>query len=287
MVAGSGAGSYEARCEVGGFAGELERLRAQFLLSWRQEARLLQWLGLQDGQDVLELGSGPGYITLELLTLLPRSRIVAADVDREMLQYARSQILEPSREALIGSRRERAHLVQTTIATPGLAKGSFDFAVARLIFQHLHDPIACARETLQLLRPGGKLAIIDIDAALWGIVQPVEQRLSPFYAKAARQQAVAGGDRFIGRRLWRILQRAGFVDLHLEAFVYHSDELGLAPFEPQMDPARLRRAVEEGYLTPDEFGMIEAGYQRFLASPDAYILMVGLMACGSKPASPE
>lgn len=38
---------------------------------WRhRKARLLSWFGLEDGMDVLEAGSGPGFITAQLQTLV-------------------------------------------------------------------------------------------------------------------------------------------------------------------------------------------------------------------------
>ncbi len=51
-------GSYRVEEQLHGLSSELERLRAQALLSWREESRLLGFLGLSDGMDVPdELGS--------------------------------------------------------------------------------------------------------------------------------------------------------------------------------------------------------------------------------------
>lgn len=276
----SAAGSYDPRRGPGGFEAEMARLRAQALLSWPQEARLLQWLGLRDGMDVLELGSGPGYVTEQLLHLLRTASITAVEIDPEMIARATNTL---------GDAAERVRFVQASAFDTGLPSGSFDFAIARFLFQHLKVPATGAREALRLLRPGGKLAVIDIDAALWGISQPTDPRLAPIHARAAQLQQAGGGDRAIGRRLWRILKAAGFTDLRLEAFVYHSDELGLDAFHPQLEPGRLVGAVEQGYITAQEYALVQEGYRRFRASPDAFILMVGLLACGTRPedASPS
>jgi hypothetical protein len=60
-------GSYQANTYNLEFEGEIQRLKAQVLLSWEKEARTLKWFGLADGMNVLEAGSGPGFFTEKLL----------------------------------------------------------------------------------------------------------------------------------------------------------------------------------------------------------------------------
>src|SRR5258708_994628 len=63
---------------------EMQRLRTQALRTWPQEARLLQWYGLRDGMSVLKLGSGPGFITEQLLALLPGGHVTTVENSPEM-----------------------------------------------------------------------------------------------------------------------------------------------------------------------------------------------------------
>jgi hypothetical protein len=63
----------------------------------------------------------------------------------------------------------------------------------------------------------------------------------------------------VGRRLPRILRDAGFADVSLDAFVYHSDDLGLAAFEPLMTPHK---------------------YQAIAAAPDPFVMMIGFIGSG-------
>ena len=42
---------------------EIERLRGQALWGWDKESRNLNWFGLIDGMSILEVGSGPGFVT--------------------------------------------------------------------------------------------------------------------------------------------------------------------------------------------------------------------------------
>lgn len=264
--------SYKFDSEHRDPAQELERLRAQTLLSWEREARLLTWLGLRDGMHILELGSGPGFVTEKLLKLLPNSQITCLDSDAEMVQRATVYLKDKS--------DGRVTFHHASVLEMGLLTNTYDFAIARYLFQHLNQPVQAAKETWHVLKTGGKLAIIDIDASLWGIVEPSFPQLQGIYAKSG--QANRGGNRRIGRQLWRILQEAGYHQPELEAFVYHSDAQGLEPFLPQMAPDRLLRAVTLQQITPQEFALAHTLYRQFCESPSAYVLMIGLIACGEK-----
>jgi SAM-dependent methyltransferase len=267
--------SYNPHNEGRGLESELHRLRTQTLLSWSRELRILRMLGLQDGHALLELGSGPGFVTEQILTSLPRSRITAVDHDPDLIERAR---------AYLGAYSEdRLQFVQAPAIDTGLPDAHVDFVIARYLFQHLEHPIETAVEMRRVLKPGGKLAIIDIDAALWGIVEPIFPEVAAIYAKTGRFQSERGGNRLIGRRLWRILTAAGYQNVELEAFVYHSDALGLAPFAAQIAPDRLLPLLESGAISLREYQQVHRAYTQFLAAPDAYVLMTGLIACGEAP----
>ena len=64
-------GSYNASSTHRSLHAEVERLRDQALMCWEKDARTLEWFGLHNGMSVLELGSGPGFITEQLLAVLP------------------------------------------------------------------------------------------------------------------------------------------------------------------------------------------------------------------------
>lgn len=117
----------------------------------------------------------------------------------------------------------------------GLPDHSYDFAIARLLFLHLHNPVEAAREIYRVLRPGGKLVIIDIDDGIFGAVSPNMELLPSVIKKLAEHQAAKGGNRYIGRRLPRLLAQAGYVDLDMDTVIQHSDLHGMEGFKRQFD----------------------------------------------------
>ena len=64
---------------------EIERLRGQALWGWDKESRNLSWFGLVDGMSILELGSGPGFVTEQLIALCPNSHITCVEIDRDLI----------------------------------------------------------------------------------------------------------------------------------------------------------------------------------------------------------
>ena len=267
-------GSYDVSESHRDANAEIQRLAAQARLGWEKEARTLLWFGLKDRMSLIELGSGPGFITESLLTLIPNSSITCLEIDRTLLMQAEQYLQSKA--------KPRVHFIEGSVGDIKLADNSFDFAYARLLFQHLPDPIGAAKEIWRVLKPGGKLVIYDIDDEIFGLIQPPFPEISVVLEKFGQAQSSQGGNRWVGRNLWRILKAADFFDLDLEVVASHSDEIGLEPFLPQIDPDRLLPLVRVGMMTEQELEKVRASRDKFLASPEPFILTLSLMVCGKK-----
>jgi ubiquinone/menaquinone biosynthesis C-methylase UbiE len=272
---GSPGESYEPDRLGRGFEGELERLRAQVEMSWNVEHCRLAALGVEDGQRIVELGCGPGFVTQRLASWLPRGTIVGVDPDPRMLAVA-SRV---AAEAGAG----RVALLRSTAAATALRSDSFDGAISRYLYQHLADPVGAAAETLRILRPGGYHIIIEVDDGLWGLAQPEFPAFRDWHRRRARAQSRRGGDRFIGRRLGRIFRAAGYVRIQLDLFAYNSDDLGMQTFALQLGPEQFVPLVEEGSLTFDDYLRACVATRQFFDSDDPFLLLAGFIARAEKP----
>lgn len=267
--------SYDVATSHRDIGSEIERIRIQAQWSWRKELRNLVRFGLRDGFSVLDVGCGPGCLSSQLLTSFPHIRVTAVEVDDRLAKYARCDLAQ--------NWFERVHVINASILNSGLEENSFDFAVARLVFQHLPQPEDAAREIFRLLRPGGKLAVIDSDDAIWGLSDPAIPQMGAVLDSYDRLQRAHGGNRLVGRQLWRTLNRSGYINLDTDAVIVHSDELGLEAFALQLDPDRLRPMCHAGLLSKQQIHQFESSCEHLFASPAAIVIMVLLMACGEKP----
>jgi ubiquinone/menaquinone biosynthesis C-methylase UbiE len=271
----SASGSYHLPASQPDAQAEIERLATQARSGWDKESRVLSLFGLQDGSSVLEPGSGPGFITEQLARLVPNSPITCVEIDRTLLEQAERQLHQ--------SAKQRVRLVEGSVMEMPLEPEQFDFAYARLLFQHLADPLAAAREIWRVLKPGGKLAIYDIDDALFGLFQPALPEFAPVLEAFGKAQAARGGNRHIGRSLWHILDTAGFRKIEVEVVATHSADNGIEPYMRNIHPDRMRSLVTQGFLAEEDLERFRVALSAFAALPDAYTLWLSVMICAQKP----
>ncbi|MFM7428212.1 MAG: methyltransferase domain-containing protein [Elainella sp.] len=115
-------------------------------------------------QTILDLGCSVGMSTFALQSLYPQAQITGVDLSPYFLAVAQYQ----------ARRRAAAHQqpdgpaitwVHAAAEATGLPDGSFDLVSAHLLFHELPQAAALAilREARRLLRPGGHLAIMDMN----------------------------------------------------------------------------------------------------------------------------
>lgn len=108
--------------------------------------------GIRAGDIVLELGPGPGYFTAEAASAVgPRGRLLAIDLQREMLVALRERI--PATATVSIAVADAMHLPLRTAALDGA------FLVSML--GEVPDPAAALREVARALRPGGTVSFSE------------------------------------------------------------------------------------------------------------------------------
>jgi ubiquinone/menaquinone biosynthesis C-methylase UbiE len=109
------------------------------------------------GPRWLELGAGEGAFTLALADLLgPAAEIVALDRDAVALRHVAADL--PPRFP------ERRLRTVTGDMRDALPDGPFDGVLAANSLHFLTDPVAVLRRVAAVLRPGGRLVVVEYDA---------------------------------------------------------------------------------------------------------------------------
>jgi ubiquinone/menaquinone biosynthesis C-methylase UbiE len=113
---------------------------------------LMNHFGDLNGKRVLDVGCGKGRFARVLQERYPRSRIAAFDLAEAMLKFVPSGV-----SACAGSMTALPFLDQ-----------SFDCAYATESLEHAVDIDAAVAEMCRVVKPGGRIAIIDKNAEHWG-----------------------------------------------------------------------------------------------------------------------
>ena len=104
---------------------------------------------------VLEIGSGPGEVALEIARRLPGAEVVGIDLAEAMIDRA----VDRARAERLG---DRLRFVLADAAALPLADGSFDVTVSTLSLHHWSEPATVFGEIARVLRPGGVALIYDL-----------------------------------------------------------------------------------------------------------------------------
>lgn len=246
---------------------EMSRLDRQAELTFDVELDLLIAGGLAQDGLILDLGSGNGAVTKRLRQALPQARVVAVDVDADLLS------LVPPPALLIRAGR-----------IP-LEDDSADDIVVRFVAQHLR-PAARAElwtEVLRVLRPGGRVHVIDVDDTDSGVTTPRQPGLAPIFAKLHHAQSADGGDRMVIGKVVPELDTAGFQDVFRERGEVTSTERNLSDFAVHVGPERHVPHVATGVLTLADLAVMTRGWQAILADPAAYICIYVHLVRAVKP----
>ncbi|MCW5891193.1 MAG: methyltransferase domain-containing protein [bacterium] len=225
---------------------------------------------LRAGFDLLDVGCGPGTITVDLARRTAPGRTVGIDRAPAVVAQAREHATSAGVDVVLR--------VGDVYALP-FAEASFDVVHAHQVLQHLTDPVAALREMRRVLRPSGVLAARDSDYARfsWAPADPLLGRWLDVYRRVARRN---GAEPDAGPLLKAWALAAGFTRVRASSSTWTyadakscawwgglwADRCELSAFAEQ--------AVAYGLASEGELAEIAAAWRRWAARPDAFFAVL-------------
>ena len=237
--------------------------------------KLLDRFGPLDGLTVIDAGCGGGDVSFELAERVGTGgRVIAFDLDETKLASARDE----------AERRRVGHVEFHSGSVVGKwPRGEAALVYVRFVLTHLPVPEALLFRAMEALSPGGTIVVedIDFDGHFCDPHCDAFFRFTELYAEAARRR---GADAFIGRRLTRILDTAGFADVG-SSLVQPYGCTGDIKEVTLMTLAAISDAVVASELaTAEGIASLKAELQAFAARPDATLSLPRIFqAWGRKP----
>jgi SAM-dependent methyltransferase len=242
-----------------GSAAEEHRLAVLAQVMSGATARLMAEIGVADGWNALDVGSGGGQVTTTLAALVaPTGSVTGVDVDETTVRHAADSARE---RGLTNVSFERAD----AYALP--YRDRFDLAYARLVLCYLTEPVAALREMGAAVRPGGIVAVEDVftDTLRSEPPTPALDDLRRIYGATVRAH---GGDPTIGPRLPALFRAAGLVDVQATSVVNvlrTPDEKG---FLVALVDSMRASTLDAGAASADELDAMQAAVRAAVDDPD-------------------
>jgi ubiquinone/menaquinone biosynthesis C-methylase UbiE len=133
---------------------EAAKLEDPERLKWLSPPETLAHLRLQAGEDVADIGAGTGYFAFPMAARTAPGRLYAVDFQLEMLDRLRVKLEAPDAPANIRPLHGEA-------SATGLPDASVDVVFMGNFWHEVDDHDGVLREAERILRPSGRLAILD------------------------------------------------------------------------------------------------------------------------------
>lgn len=232
---------------------------------------------LHEDSRILDVGCGPGAISVELARLVSAGSVVGIDRSAAVIHEARAA----------ADRAGVANLEFTVGDVYSLdhEAGTFGVVHAHQVLQHLSDPVAALREMGRVCAPTGTVAVRDSDYSgfTWFPAVPELDEWLDLYRAVARGN---GAEPDAGRHLksWALAAGLDVVSSSAAVWCFSSAQdvawWGGMWAERVVGSGLAEQALQRGLATVDDLERLAQGWRRWAASPEAWFAVLhGELLC--------
>jgi ubiquinone/menaquinone biosynthesis C-methylase UbiE len=204
--------------------------------------RSYELLALEPGMFVAEIGCGTGTAARELAALVhPGGHVYGFDLSAEFITLARARAFAASKKV--------EFQIGDAVTLP-LADACLDAYRAERVYMHLRRPEAALAEAFRILRPGGRILIMDQD---WDTLLFDGDLYATRLVTRAFADSMNNG--MVARRMRALLQQAGFTDIAVlpevaassdgEVFGWFADTVAKTALATQLDAEITEAWIED------------------------------------------
>ena len=264
----------------GGKPEEVQRLEAQGRAYGRLLDKEMEFLSLKPGMRVLDAGCGTGVVTRRMAIKVSPGEVQGVDMDSLFIEEARKIAAEKG-----------VNNIKFSVGNADDLKFEddvFDLSYCRLVLMHVKDPVKTVAELKRVTRSGGTVAISDQDDG--GIlVYPELPKMMYMFSKYGSLAKMRGEDRFIGRKLFSIMERAGLSPITIYPFPIYATQQNpemlkmLVSVPVQIVESSKDNMINHGLTGAEDYPEAVKEVQEFLNYPGAFVMGITFLAVGKVP----
>ncbi|WML26847.1 class I SAM-dependent methyltransferase [Neobacillus sp. OS1-33] len=108
---------------------------------------------IKDGDTVLEIAPGAGYLSIEL-SKLGNYKITGMDISSDLVEICSKNAMQAG---------VQINFLQGNVSNMPFQSNTFNFIICVLAFKNFKEPIKALEEMHRVLKPGGIVLIIDLN----------------------------------------------------------------------------------------------------------------------------
>lgn len=241
--------------------------------TWRTAENSAAYLlsRLRPSDRLLDVGCGPGTITVDLARRLPAGSVIGVD--------AVAHVVEGARQAAEEQGMSNVEFSVADVYDLPFDTDTIDVVHAHQVLQHLGQPVAALKEMERVCRPGGVVAARDADypAMAWF---PNNPGLELWMDAFCRTTIANGGHPAAARELMSWAHQVGFATVMPSAstwcFATETERAwwGGLLAERVVASTFAQRSVELGIATTNELADMARGWRAWADHPDGWFAMI-------------
>lgn len=244
---------------------EVKRLGFQHQV-WRDRAaETWRKAGFKNGDRLLDMGCGPGYVTLELSRMVgDNGQIMAIDRSRRFLDVLES--------AITGNGISNIITAEADVQEMTISPKSLDGAWSRWVLSFTPSPEKVLEKVANALKPGAVFALHEyLNYSQWRML-PRSAAIEHFTDMVIKSWSDQNGDADVAAFVLPRLKEMGFTIRHAESISYI-----VTPDNPYWQWAEvffynyLPSLVDRGYIKPDEAEKMKAEWKTRAESKSSFM----------------
>lgn len=251
--------------------------------TWRTVANSAAYLiaELRPGAIVLDVGCGPGTITIDIADRVAPGEVIGLDASADIVAQASA--------TANANGVSNVRFVSGDAYALDFPDDMFNVVHAHQTLQHVHDPVAVLREMARVTKPGGVIAARDADygGMIWFPQLPGLTKWIDTYQAVHRSNH---SEPDAGRRMRAWATDAGFTQITSTGSTWCFAEDADRNWWGSMWADRVRdsafgaQAVERGLATDAELDEIRAAWLEWIDAPGAWFAIPNGEILCRKPA---